>query len=163
MFRTKVGRGAWKCYKPPAPWSVQFLCQEITRLSFGLLLDLEAEQPLGTSGTSGSHLLPPREKGQGLSGLGVGPGRPLPSPRSLTSLPDPGRRGTSPASLLDPSGLACLLWLLRVDRAHPGHTLCQVPWGCQLPWSKARLGGRGASQAPMRVHSLGHGDWADGL
>ena len=94
------------------------------------------------------------------SGLGVGPGRPLPSPRSLTSLSDPGRCGTSPASLLDPSGLACLLWLLRVDRAHPGHTLCQVPGGCQLPWSKARLGGRDTSRAPMRVHSLGHRDWA---
>lgn len=155
-----MGRGTWKCYKPLGPWSVQFLCQEITRLSFGLLLDLEAEQPLGASGTSGSHLLPPREKGQGLSGPGVGPGRPLPSPRSLTSLPDPGRCGTSPASLLDPSGLACLLWLLRVDCAHPEHTLCQVPRGCQLPWSKARLGGRSTSRALMGVHSLGRRDWA---
>lgn len=117
-------------YKPPAPWC-WFLCRKFPRLSFGLLLDLEAEQPLGTSGTSGMHLLHRGRRARSLSGLGVGPGG-LFLLQILTSVQTQGRRGTSPAysagpfwSCLPPSGFS--EWTVPTGAySLPG------PWGCQL-------------------------------
>lgn len=67
----KWGEAQGKRHHPPAPrFASAFLHQEITGMPFDPAQDEGAEEPLGTAGTSVSHLLPQRGPGQGSSGQG---------------------------------------------------------------------------------------------
>lgn len=173
MLNTEVQRGTWKRHDHgPRGW-LWFLCQEIARLPFDSLLDLEAKDPLGTSGTSGTSAscpLPLREPGPGLGGRGrtsrssERPRRPPSASKSPTALPEPGRPGASPTSSQDPSHPACRLWPLGVGQVLSLHGLCRAPGRCPLSCGGPRLRGRGRAAGWARGssgsrHSRGAGLW----
>lgn len=87
VFKREVRRRIRKLSNH-APWLATDPLQEMTRLPFDPLLHLEAEEPLGTSGTSGSRHLPLRKPGPALAGARGGArrtsrsNRPLPAPKS---------------------------------------------------------------------------------
>lgn len=137
-----------------APWSATVPLQEMTRLPFDPLLHLEAEEPLGASGTSVSRHLPLRKPGPGLAGARGGAGRtsrsnrPLPAPKyqchfqGESGLPSP----LDPLFLSAASGLSQgPMSSLRTPSV--GHSLW-APWGCRLSRGNPRPRGRGAGRDP---------------
>lgn len=164
MLHTKVQRGTWKLDRTTGPCGeLWFLCQEIARLPFDPLLDLEAEDPLGTSGTSGASAscpLPLREPGPGLGGGEgqVGPARGLaglllcPNPKQLfqsrggLALPQPHHK----TLLILPTTSGLSEW------AKSSHA-CAGPQGdvCSPAGAPGHGAGAGLRAGPVGAQSLG--------
>lgn len=150
-------RGTWKLDRTTGPrGELWFLCQEIARLPFDPLLDLEAEDPLGTSGTSGTSAscpLPLREPGPGWGGAG----------KDLLLCPNPKQLFQSRGGLALPQPHHKTLLILPTtsglsEWGKSSHSMaCAGPQGdvCSPAGAPGHGAGAGLRAGPVGAQSLG--------